>query len=108
MDQPPCFIVPGNSKLCCHFHYSFHGLKQSPRAWFGRFSFSLLIQFGMTRCEAVHYVFFLHSSTGRHMFLVVCVDDILIIGDDEKVSNKLNPIFSKAFRQKTWVHSDTS
>ncbi|KAK2376474.1 putative mitochondrial protein [Trifolium repens] len=36
----------------------------------------------MTRCEADHSVFFLHSSSGQRIFLVVYVDDIVITGDD--------------------------
>ncbi|KAK2353155.1 putative mitochondrial protein [Trifolium repens] len=81
MDQPLGFTIPGNSKLVCRLRRSLYGLKQSPRAWFGRFS-SALIQFGMTRCEADHSVFFLHSSAGQRIFLVVYVDDIVITGDD--------------------------
>lgn len=83
MDQPSDFTVPRNSRLVCRLHRSLYGLKQSPRAWFGRFS-SSLIQFGMTICEADHSVFFLHSTIGQCIFLVVYVDDIVINGDDTK------------------------
>lgn len=36
----------------------------------------------MTRCEADHSGFFLYSSTGLHIFIVVYVDGIVIIGYD--------------------------
>ncbi|XP_050908223.1 secreted RxLR effector protein 161-like [Lathyrus oleraceus] len=85
MDKVPGFTVLRNSRLVCRFHCSLYGLKQSPHAWFGHFK-SALIQFGMTRCEADHSVFFLHSSTGQRIFLVVYVNDIVITGDDTKVS----------------------
>ena len=48
MDLPPGFTAFGGSHLVCCLRCSLYGVKQSPRAWFGCFSFSLL-QFGMTR-----------------------------------------------------------
>nr|KYP45441.1 Retrovirus-related Pol polyprotein from transposon TNT 1-94 [Cajanus cajan] len=81
MNQPPGFIASGETHLVCRLRRSLYGLKQSPRAWFGRFS-SALIEFGMTRCEADHSVFFLHSSSRICIYLVVYVDDIIITGDD--------------------------
>ena len=99
MDQPPGFTVPGNSKLVCWLRRSLYGLKQSPRAWFGRLS-SALIQFGMTRCEADYSVFFLHSSTGRCIFLVVNFDDIVITGDDSEGIQQLKAHLFKNFQTK--------
>jgi transposase InsO family protein len=99
MDQPPGFTIPGNSRFVCRLNRSLYGLKQSPRAWFGRFS-SALIQFGMTRCEADHSVFFLHSSNGQHIFLVVYVDDIVITGDDTDGIQRLKTHLFKNFQTK--------
>jgi hypothetical protein len=38
MAQPPGFTVSGASHLVCRLRRSLYGLKQSPQAWFGRFS----------------------------------------------------------------------
>jgi hypothetical protein len=38
MAQPPGFTVSGVSHLVCRLRRSLYGLKQSPQAWFGRFS----------------------------------------------------------------------
>ena len=38
MEQPPGFVAQGESGLVCRLRRSLYGLKQSPRAWFGRFS----------------------------------------------------------------------
>ncbi|PHT77450.1 hypothetical protein T459_20972 [Capsicum annuum] len=38
MEQPPGFVGQGESDLVCRLKRSLYGLKQSPRAWFGRFS----------------------------------------------------------------------
>nr|ABN08283.1 hypothetical protein MtrDRAFT_AC155889g9v2 [Medicago truncatula] len=50
MAQPPGFTVNGASHLVCQLRRSLYGLKQSPRAWFVRFS-NVLQEYGMTRCE---------------------------------------------------------
>ena len=48
MEQPPRFVARRKSSgIVCHLAY---GLKQSPRAWFGKFS-NVVQQFGMTSCE---------------------------------------------------------
>ena len=38
IEQPPGFVARGESGLVCKLHRSLHGLKQSPQAWFIRFS----------------------------------------------------------------------
>ncbi|RVW53512.1 Retrovirus-related Pol polyprotein from transposon RE2 [Vitis vinifera] len=48
MEQPPGFVAQGESGLVCRLHRSLYGLKQSPRAWFSRFSF-VVQEFGMFR-----------------------------------------------------------
>ncbi|RVW97008.1 Retrovirus-related Pol polyprotein from transposon RE1 [Vitis vinifera] len=53
MEQPPSFVAQGESSLVCKLRCSLYGLKQSPRAWFGRFS-SVVQEFGMLRSEADH------------------------------------------------------
>ena len=81
MEQPPGFVAQGESSgLVCRLHKSLYGLKQSPRAWFERFS-TVIQEFGMTRCEADHSVFYRHSVVGC-IYLIVYVDDIVITGND--------------------------
>ncbi|RVW37765.1 Retrovirus-related Pol polyprotein from transposon RE1 [Vitis vinifera] len=48
MEQPPGFVAQGESGLVCRLCRSLYGLKQSPRAWFSRFS-SVVQEFGMLR-----------------------------------------------------------
>ena len=38
MEQPPGFVAQWESGLVCKLRHSLYGLKQSPRAWFSRFS----------------------------------------------------------------------
>ncbi|RDX87093.1 hypothetical protein CR513_31475, partial [Mucuna pruriens] len=75
MEQPPGFVAQGESGLVCKLHRSLYGLKQFPRAWFGKFS-QVVQNFGMTRSEADHSIFYCHSSSSKCVYLVVYVDDI--------------------------------
>ncbi|KAJ9539489.1 LOW QUALITY PROTEIN: hypothetical protein OSB04_032222 [Centaurea solstitialis] len=49
LEQPPGFVAQGECSK------SLYGLKQSPRAWFGRFS-SVVTTFGLRRCSHDHNI----------------------------------------------------
>ena len=38
MEQPPGFVAQGESGKVYRLHKAIYGLKQSPRAWSGKFS----------------------------------------------------------------------
>ena len=63
IEQPPGFVAQGESDLVCRLRRSLYGLKQSPQAWFGRFSY-VVQEFGMLRNTADHSVFYHHNSSG--------------------------------------------
>nr|CAN61219.1 hypothetical protein VITISV_021296 [Vitis vinifera] len=65
MEQPPGFVAQGESGLVCRLRRSLYGLKQSPRAWFSRFS-SVVQEFDMFRSTANHSVFYHHNSSGKY------------------------------------------
>ena len=81
MEQPLGFVAQGESGLVCKLRRSLYSLKQSPQAWFNRFS-SVVQKFGMIRSAADHSIFYHHSSTGKCIYLIVYVDDIVITGSD--------------------------
>ncbi|RVW52778.1 Retrovirus-related Pol polyprotein from transposon RE2 [Vitis vinifera] len=58
MEQPPGFVAQGESGLVCRLRRSLYGLKQSPRAWFSRFS-SVVQEFGMLRSNSRPFQFFI-------------------------------------------------
>ena len=59
-----------------------YGLKQSPHAWFGKFS-QAVEKFGMQKSKLDRSVFYRNSSSGI-ILLVVYVDDIVITESDSK------------------------
>jgi len=80
MEQPG-LVAQGESGLVCKLHRSLYGLKQSPRAWFGKFSY-IVEAFGLKRSEVDQSVFYCHTSPGKCMYLVVFVNVIVITGND--------------------------
>ena len=96
MEQPPGFVVKEEASKVCRLRRSLYGLKQSPRAWFGRFS-SVMEEFGMIRSAYDHSVFFKHHQ-GRRIILVVYVDDIIITGDDDIGITKLKQFLQSQFQ----------
>ena len=77
MEQLLGFVAQGESGLVCRLRCSLYGLKQSPKTWFGRFSY-VVQEFGMLPSIADHSVFYHHNSSRQCIYLVVYVDDIVI------------------------------
>ena len=88
MEQPLGFVAHGESGLICKIRRSLYGLKKSPRAWFGRFSF-VVQEFGMTRSTSDHSVFCHHTSSRQCIYMIVYVDDIVITCSDQDGIRKL-------------------
>ncbi|RVX17092.1 Retrovirus-related Pol polyprotein from transposon RE2 [Vitis vinifera] len=99
MEQPPGFVAQGESGLVCRLRRSLYGLKQSPRAWFSRFS-SIVQEFGMFCSTTDCSVFYHHNSSGQCIYLVVYVDNIVITGSDQNGIQKLKQHLFTHFQTK--------
>ncbi|KAL4562118.1 hypothetical protein LXL04_034312 [Taraxacum kok-saghyz] len=99
MCQPPGFEEQSGSNPVCRLNKSLYGLKQSPRAWFERFS-GVIKKSGFTQGQADHTMFFKHSKLGKITILIVYVDDIIVTGDDEQEIKEVKNIMSKEFQVK--------
>ena len=76
MEQPPGFVAQGEIGKVCRLGKSLYGLKQSPCAWFGKFS-QAVEEFGMQKSKYDHSIFYRNPSSSIVM-LVVYKDDIVI------------------------------
>uniref|UniRef100_A0A2N9GKU7 Uncharacterized protein n=1 Tax=Fagus sylvatica TaxID=28930 RepID=A0A2N9GKU7_FAGSY len=61
MDFPPGFSTSSESRKVCRLRKSLYGLKQSPRAWFGRFTHSMR-KYGYHQSQSNHTLFLKHSN----------------------------------------------
>ncbi|KAL0534363.1 hypothetical protein IC582_028653 [Cucumis melo] len=102
MEQPPGFVAQGESDKVCHLQKSLYGLKQSPRAWFGKFNHAL-VRFGMQKSTYDHYVFYRQSDNGI-VLLVVYVDDIVITENDASDISSLKIFLQGQFHIKDLGH----
>ena len=98
MDPPPGFEQKFGSRVC-RLRKSLYGLKQSPRAWFEKFTQSVKKQ-GYSQAQTDHTMFFKHSKDGRLTVLIVYVDDIILTGDDQKEMERLKTSLATEFEIK--------
>ena len=96
--QPPRFFAQEEIGKVCHLWKSLDSLKQSPCAWFGKFS-QAIETFGMQKSKSDHFVFYKNSSSGITL-LVVYVDDIVITGSDSKGILSLKSFLHSQFHIK--------
>ena len=72
--------------------------KQSPRAWFGKFS-QAIEKFGMQKRKSDHYVFY-RNFEANIILLVMYVDDIVIIGCETTGISSLKSFLRGHFHTK--------
>ena len=96
MSPPPGYVLSKNSKDVCHLKKSLYGLKQSPRAWFGKFSKTML-SVGYFQSEGDHTLFIKHGAEGKVAILIVYVDDIIITSNDETEIQHLEDHLATSF-----------
>ncbi|KAG8493075.1 hypothetical protein CXB51_010384 [Gossypium anomalum] len=80
MTQPEGFFNPKNAKKICKLQRSIYGLKQASRSWNLRFN-DAIKEFGFIKNEYEPCVY-KKVSGSTITFLVLYVDDILIMGND--------------------------
>lgn len=77
MSLPLGYAATSTTEVVCKLKNSLYGLKQSPRAWFGRFTKSMC-HFGYKHSNSNHTVFLKHQK-GK---VIIYMDDMVITGDD--------------------------
>jgi len=98
MKQPEGFIVKHKKELVCKLKKFMYGLKQSPRMWYQKFD-TFIGGLGFTRIKADHCVYF--KLVGYHViYLVLYVDDMLLVGNDKEIIQDLKTHLSSKFDMK--------
>ena len=94
MKQPEWFMVKGKKELVCRLKKSLYGLKQSPRMLYQNFD-TYIQGLGFTRSKEDH-CFYFKLIGDRVIYLVLYVDDMLLIGNDKEIIQDLKTqLFSK-------------
>ncbi|RVX18786.1 Retrovirus-related Pol polyprotein from transposon TNT 1-94 [Vitis vinifera] len=100
MEIPPGFRRSMAKNQVCKLQKSLYGLKQSPQAWFDRFTKTVL-KLGYKQGQADHTLFVKKSHAGKMVILIVYVDDIILSGNDMEELQNLKKYLSKSLKLKT-------
>lgn len=100
MEVPPGYETKVTTNTVCKLNKVLYGLKQSPRAWFGRFA-RVMLAMGYKLSQGDHTLFIKQLVTRGVTTLLVYVDDIILTGDDEVEQRVLSNCLAKEFEIKT-------
>ena len=98
MAQPPGFADPAYPSHVCHLKKAIYGLKQAPRAWYNELrQFLLHTGFVNSHSDTSLFIF---NANGCTLFLLVYVDDIILMGNDSTLVNKFVLTLARRFSIK--------
>ena len=98
MEAPPRFAAEFEGGKICKLKRTLYGLKQSPRAWFGRFT-DVMKKYRHKQSNSDHTLF-LKKRDGKITCLIIYVDVMIITGDDEEEMEKLKKNLFAEFDMK--------
>ncbi|KAI0514079.1 hypothetical protein KFK09_010113 [Dendrobium nobile] len=105
MNQPKGFEDSTHPDHVCRLHKAIYGLKQAPRQWYNTFT-SHLVSLGFSHSTSDLSLLILRQQKTK-IFLLIYVDDILIMGNNSDVLNHILEQLSLKFAMKNLgdVHS---
>ncbi|BFG20722.1 hypothetical protein CerSpe_069960 [Prunus speciosa] len=98
MEPPPGTSMALGPNTVCKLRKSLYGLKQSPRAWFGKFTDSMK-RFGYTQSHSDHTLF-LKRRGDKLTALIIYVDDMVVTGNDNEEMKNLQKLLASKFEMK--------
>ena len=93
MEQPKGYVDKNHPHSVCRLQKAIYELKQAPRAWFHRKT-SYLLDNGFT-ASLVDNSLFIFISSDVQIFMLMYVDDIIIIGTHPDMINNLVQLMKK-------------
>ena len=97
MEQSESFIVPGQKKVC-KLVKSLYGLKQTPKKWHEKFDNIMITNgFRINECDKCVYI---KDTENGYVILCLYVDDILIVGNDDKMIKSTKNMLNSRFDMK--------
>ncbi|KAJ9561442.1 hypothetical protein OSB04_006602 [Centaurea solstitialis] len=98
MEQPEGFVVKGKENKVCKLVKSLYGLKQAQKQWHQKFDQAMLESgFKISECDKCVYM-----KDTAHGYVILClyVDDMLIIGSDDKMIRSTKDMLKSKFDMK--------
>ena len=98
MNQPEGFSIEGKEHLACKLKKSIYGLKQAFRQWYLKFN-DTITSFGFKE-NTVDRCIYLKVSGSKFIFLILYVDDILLVSSVLGILHETKKFLSKNFEIK--------
>ena len=99
MEKPKGFKIKGKEKLVCRLKKNLYGLKQAPHQWYNKFD-SFMLDHGFKRLESDHCVYIKMYDQEKYIILLIYVDDMLVVGKDKDMIDKLKKDLGNQFAMK--------
>ena len=87
IEQPQGFEVEGRKSHVCRLKKTLYGLKQTPRAWYGRIN-SFLTSLGSTKSKADSNLYF-KIMNNEPVILLLYVDDLFLTREEKLIAEDL-------------------
>ncbi|GKD98518.1 putative RNA-directed DNA polymerase [Tanacetum coccineum] len=98
INQPKGFIDPGQEGKVYRLVKSLYGLKQAPKQWHQKFDHTMLESgFKINECDKCVHV---KDTSSRYVILCLDVDDMLIVGSNDKMIKSTKDILKSKFDMK--------
>ncbi|KAJ9559825.1 hypothetical protein OSB04_004985 [Centaurea solstitialis] len=98
MEQPEGYVAPGQERKVCKLVKSLYGLKQAPKQWHQKFDHVMLeCGFKINECDKCVYV---KDTEVGYVILCLYVDDMLIIGSNDKMVKSTKNMLKARFDMK--------
>uniref|UniRef100_A0A5S6Q3I8 Reverse transcriptase Ty1/copia-type domain-containing protein n=1 Tax=Trichuris muris TaxID=70415 RepID=A0A5S6Q3I8_TRIMR len=97
--QPPGFEVQGQEHKVLLLRKSLYGLKQSARAW-NKMATDTLTSLGFEQAMADHCLFSKKEKNGSRTYILIYVDDLLVVGATPKITKEVGIQMDKFFQTK--------
>jgi hypothetical protein len=99
MEQSQGYEVKGKENLVCSLKKSLYGLNKAPRQWYLNFD-KFITKQGYSRCHSDHCVYFKRIENRSYIILLLCVDDMLVVGSNMEDINFLKKKLTNSFGMK--------
>lgn len=99
MQQSKRFMILEKEDHVCLLKRSLYGLKQSPRQWYKRFD-AFMLEHDFLRSQYDSCIYFKKLPDDSFVYLLIYVDDMLIVGKDMSEINKIKAQLSGEFEMK--------
>ncbi|GJV61680.1 retrotransposon protein, putative, ty1-copia subclass [Tanacetum coccineum] len=104
MNQLEGFIAPGHESKVCRLVKSLYDLKQAPTQWHQKFDHTMLESGSkINECDKCVYV---KDTSSGYVILCLYVDDMLIIGSNEKMIKSTKDMLKSKFDMKDMGFAD--